>query len=97
MMNLELEDTYLRAAAHLLSTAANSPQQGRALPMLQPETYTQIGELLSDFMRATTVAIEAVSDATAAAAATTATILTESTAVEAELSRVLEPNFISSR
>lgn len=93
MADLELEESYLRAAALLLTDAASILRDNRPLPMLDPETYTGIGPIIGDFMRATGMAAEALSDAAGVAAVSVTDLMNTSTAVEAEISRALGPGF----
>ena len=93
MATLELDEAYLRAAAHLLLNAATTTRSARTMPMIGADTYTEVSDAISNFMQAVRVSREAVSDAAAVTAASIAAVMSASAALEADITRRLGPGF----
>lgn len=95
MADVRLSDEGLQMAAQLMLGAATTLRENRTLPMLHPETYTGAGAEMGAFMSVASIGMEAVSDAAGAAAVAVTAIMTDSAAIEAEISRALGAGFAS--
>lgn len=95
MADLELKESYLRAAAKLLIDAASIIRANRSMPMLQADTYTGIGPIIGSFMEVCGVAAESLSDSAGEAAVSVAAIMSAATELEAEINSALGPGFAS--
>lgn len=93
MADLELDESYLRAAAKLLIDAASIIRANRSMPMLYADTYTGIGPTIGNFMEVAGMAAECLSDSAGEAAASVAAIMTAATEMEAEINDALGPGF----
>ena len=93
MTDLELDESYLRGAARLLTDAASVIRGTHPLPMIQTDTYTGIGPAIGSFMKAASVATESLSDSAGEAAVSVTAIMTDSTDMDAEISKALGPGF----
>lgn len=93
MADLELDESYLRAAAKLLIDAASIIRVNRPMPMLQADTYTGIGPTIGNFMEVSGVAAESLSDSAGVAAVSVAAVMSAATEMEAEINSALGPGF----
>lgn len=87
--DIDLQDTYLRAAAELLIDAAAAPLGARTMPMLRADTYTGIGPAIGACMQAASLAAEAISDAAGAAAIGVNEVMSASAHVDSRLAETL--------
>lgn len=93
MGDVQLDDGSLGEAAALLIEAATIMRTDRALPMLEADSSTGIGEIVGGFMRTADIACEAVSDAAGAEAAAVIGLMSASIEAEAQLVVALGPGF----